>query len=224
MSRFLISILGFLSTELHAQDFITFYKAKDSSIKAVEVHHCKFDRSLFINIIVWEKDWWEELSIAKTTNQKIAWEVRANLIQEEQSIRSVRQIKIKGLPGIFIEVYGETHMGNGSYYLFELKNRRLLLKANTRSVDRGYEGSTSLPGDGRLYNTVFKNEQLVSTYIDINKDGISDIVFKGTLLITDDYGNIIASRRVRKVLIYRKNKGAFVEDKKLRLGFSPNDY
>ncbi|HEX6426065.1 MAG TPA: hypothetical protein VF008_00215, partial [Niastella sp.] len=143
----LVSFLITLTTS--AQSLMNYFKKKDSLIQDVQVFKSKDNPSVAAVIAVTDPDWWETLSVVKLKNNKILWQASFDSLPVEQSIRSVKQIKLHGLSNLFFQVYGQTHMGNGFYYLYELLGMKMVLKASTRAVDRNRDGGYKLKGDLR---------------------------------------------------------------------------
>src|SRR3954469_13073422 len=110
MKILLVLLACLFSNEPFAQVIKNYFLQKDSTIKQVELMKGRYDPKIIAVIRIWEKDWWEGLSIIKYENNKISWEAKFDSIPAEQSIRSVRQLKLKGLENLFYEVYGQTHM------------------------------------------------------------------------------------------------------------------
>lgn len=133
-----------------------------------------------------------------------------------------RQIKLKGFSNLFFQVYGQTHMGNGFYYLYELRGRKMILKASTRAVDRHRDGGYKIKGDWREYDRVFTSDTLTARYHDVNNDGIDDIELSGQIEVLYNEKKV-KSFPARKVLVYNKRVTAFIEDSKRRKGFEKDD-
>lgn len=159
-----------------------FYNAEElSDMEAIQVEF--YDRSIFAVIVEWEKDWWEELRVGKTENGKVTW-LDARNLPTEQSIFSARFITLSGITNPVLEVYGETHAGHGSFYVYEVKDNKLGLLLETVAVDinddirwapdnnkkYGYENCGERYEGGKLHNE----------YRDINGDKMADIILSGT--------------------------------------------
>lgn len=88
----------------------------------------------------------------------------------EQSILSVRGLRHSELRGPLVEVFGQTHMGNGNCYLYEWEGDRLRCLLSTWAVDR-HTGDASVIRGGRLD----------VRYEDANGDGDVDVMLAGTI-------------------------------------------
>jgi len=138
---------------------------------------------LFLAILESTKDWSEGLYVGRINLGKIWW-LSIKDPPTEQSILSARFIKLEGIQGSVLEVYGETHMGNGNLYLYRVGEKELSLLFNTTAVDNYNENvwrSQGYPEYGG-YSTcgkVYENEKLSADYKDLNGDGISDVVLSG---------------------------------------------
>jgi hypothetical protein len=221
--RTIFTLVSFLTNlTISAQSLKNDFKKKDSLIKEVQVFKSKDDPFIVAVIAVTAPDWWETLSVLKLKNNKILWQASFDSMPVEQSIRSVKQIKLHGLQNLFFQVYGQTHMGNGFYYLYELQGRKMVLKASTRAVDRNRDGGYKIKGDWREYDRVFTNDTLTVRYRDVNNDGIEDIELSGQMEVLYNEKKV-KSFPVRKVLVYNKRKTMFVEDEKWRKGFEKDD-
>lgn len=221
--RILILFLCFIqSISVCSQTLKKYIQQIDPDSKSLEIIRCQDDSSLVAVISIHQKDWWEKLHIVKVKNHTVLWEAAFDSSPDEQSIRSVKQIKIAGLTNLYFQVYGQTHMGNGFYYLYELKGKQLLLRASTRAVDRNREGGYKMKNDWKEYDLTFKNDTLTPVYNDLNGDGISDIELTGVIQILYDE-KIVQKLKAKKALIYRPSTQQFTEDKKQRVGFTKED-
>jgi hypothetical protein len=216
----LVSLLITLTTA--AQTLKNDFIKKDSLIKDVQVFISKDDPSVVAVIAVTEPDWWETLSVVKLKNDKILWQASFDSLPVEQSIRSVKQIKLHGLSNLFFQVYGQTHMGNGFYYLYELQGKKMVLKTSTRAVDRNRDGGYKLKGDWREYDRIFKNDTLTARYRDVNNDGIDDIELTGYIEVLYNEKKVKLFP-AKKVLVFNKHKNIFNEDRTKRTGFEKDD-
>ncbi len=192
-------------------------------INSAEIIKCKSDSTLFIAQLIAIDGWDEELAVVKFVNGKILWQAQFQNSEElgSQSIRSARQITLKGIPNLLIEVFDETHMGNGFYYLYKLSGKRLILLASTYAVDAHEDGSIKL-GNNKTTSQLLKGYQLQPKYTDVNKDGFVDILLTGTIQIGE--GNMfIKEYPAQKVLLYNPKQKKFIEDFKRRKGFKPDD-
>ena len=195
---------------------------QDSTLKDVTIIKCNVDPNLFITILVREKDWWEDLQVVNFSNGHIQWVASFDTVPSSQSIYTARQISLKGIAFPLIEVFDVTHQGNGYYYLYELKGKHAKLITQTRAVDWNFDGG--LEYNHKYCSIIYKNGTLTPTYKDMNNDGYTDIILKGTIQIyDDDWKTMLKQYPAQKVLYYNKSKNKFVEDLKRRKGFKMDD-
>ncbi len=150
----------------------------------------------------YQTDWWGYFTCVGVIDGMIVWEARPREEQEpdEQSILSASSPSHVKWKCPLIEVYGQTHQGNGDFYLYEFKNRSLTLLLKTRAVDRN-------DSEGRI----LRGGRLTASYEDLNHDGLSDVVLHGYLSEseTDPFS---MSRPVRKVFVWDVDRNALIED------------
>jgi hypothetical protein len=172
--------------------FRTFTEDDQSEIEDIELF--PYDSSLFVAIIAYEKDWWEEFKIGEFQNGKIKWLEIKNWPKDdyiENSILSARWMHLKGISTPVLEVFGITHMGNGEMYLFKVEKNQYSLLFKETAV-RGFwpTGETS-EGNLKKYGyenceETFKDGKLSAEYPDLNDDGVSDVVLIGSEEIVCD--------------------------------------
>jgi hypothetical protein len=196
---------------------------QDSRMKDVTIIKCNTDPNLFITILVREKDWWEDIQVVNFSNGHILWTAKFDTLPSSQSILSARQISLKGIALPLIEVFDVTHQGNGYYYLYELKGKQARLITQTRAVDWNFD-------EGLEFNhkvdcsIIYKGGKLTPIYRDVNNDGITDIILKGTIQIFEsDWKTKLKEYPAQKVLVYNITKKRFIEDLKQRKGFDKDD-
>ncbi len=221
MRLVLLFLVTIIWTASEGQSLKQLLLKQHTECKDVQVIPCKSDPDLFIAILQQAPDWWETLAIVKYKNGKILWQGHFDSVPVEQSIRSARQITLKGLINPLIEVYGETHQGNGFFYLYELNARTERLLIMTRAVDDNLDGAVEV--NGQYYDKLFKGGILKPTYKDLNQDGITDVRLTGTIQICLGEEHIYKQYTGQKVFIYSKGKKEFVEDLKQRRGFKKDD-
>lgn len=142
-----------------------------------------YNQSIFYAVIGWQKDWREDLKIGKLQNDKIVWLDITNR-PNEQSILSAKFVSLKGITDPVLEVYGETHMGNGDIYLYRVGENEASLLFNTSAVDEHNEylwrpGGYPEYGHYSTCGEVYKGGRLTADYKDLNNDGVSDIILSG---------------------------------------------
>lgn len=149
------------------QTSIDTIKQQDS----IKIIKSPYTDTVLLKVKVYEKDWWEDIYLVlndrKTTHLPVAL--------TSQSVLSAKFVDLKVHNSIFFEVYEITHQGNGYYNLFEFKNGLLKNILNIRAVDRNQEGY-GVTADSAF---IFKDDVLISEYLDLNGDGYQDIRFKG---------------------------------------------
>ncbi len=126
--------------------------------------------SLFVAICDSIVQWWGRVCFLEYVDGQIVWQADCNEWIVEQSVYRVRAISNPNGDGHLIEVFGMTHMGNGSYYLFELVGRSFknVLKAWAVDVHTGD------------WKTIRK-DILAPEFEDVDGDGYLDVVLTGVI-------------------------------------------
>jgi hypothetical protein len=132
---------------------------------------------------------------------------------DEQSFIRARAVRLRGVTGPLVEVFGMTHMGNGNYYLFQLRGRELRLTLKTFAVD------THWPD-----NNLIQGEHLRPQYLDLNGDGYDDVALTG---VVQKFGRDpdadpappYQAIPCQKIFHWNPQRERFVEDKSRRFGF-----
>jgi hypothetical protein len=111
-----------------------------------------------------------------------------------------------------VEVFGTTHMGHGNCYLYELRGKTLRCVLSTFALDRHRDGN------------LIRGGRLDVAYADVNGDGFADAVFTGTIDEYDDEKDdrgekVTSSTPCRKVFLWGRAEGRFVEDRGARVGW-----
>ena len=101
MRTFLIFVFFLAALSASAQSLKGYFKKKDSLVKDVQTFKSKDGPSVVAVIAVTVHDWWETLSVVKLKNDQVLWQASFDSLPDEQSIRSVKQIKFNGLPNLF---------------------------------------------------------------------------------------------------------------------------
>lgn len=86
----------------------SFSTEQQLQIQDIEIKSYKNNPSLFLAVVEWEKDWWEELKIGTFNGGIIKW-LKIENSPSEQSTLSVRFIDLDGFSSPILEVYGKTH-------------------------------------------------------------------------------------------------------------------
>jgi hypothetical protein len=146
-----------------------------------------------------ELDWWGYFGVYHLTDGRVDWQAQATHVPGEHSILRVRTLQLPSVAGPVIEVLGKTHLGNGNLYLYELRERRLILLLETRAVDFHW-------ADGET----FRDGHLEPDYRDVNGDGLIDVVLSGELEEWDeDLEGSISSWPYRRVALWDRSRGRF---------------
>lgn len=216
--RFIL-ILITSSLIAHSQTLRQELLREEPKLEGLEIIKCKIDPTLFIVIREKQIGWWENLSVIKFRKNKIIWKAKFDKLPTSQSIISARQISLKGFKNPLIEIFDETHLGNGFYYLYELNGKNLKQLVVTIAVDKNED--LALEINNKNCSRLIKNKHLKPYYQDINKDGFVDLILKGKIQIVGD--NYLKEYFAQKVFIYDSSKKKFIENFKLRKGFELED-
>jgi hypothetical protein len=177
----------------------------------LEVRAVEGESDLYVAVRDWQTRWWGDFLCFRAQGGRIQWIAEVPDEPTEQSILAARGFRLKGFRGSLVEVFGMTHMGNGSYYLYELVGDTLQLLLETRAVDRHW-------ADGNL----IRGDHLDVTYHGSTQSGGMEVVFTGIVdqyPPGDDIENPIRSTPCRKVFIWNDRLHRFEEDKNQRQGF-----
>src|SRR5262245_28355230 len=165
-----------------------------------------------VAICDYQEDWSGFFGIYHLTDGAVDWEASAEVIPGEQSIYKLRVLNLPGFSRPIIEVFGRTHMGNGSLYLYELREQRLVLLLQTKAVDFNANPLQ------------FHNGCLEPTYRDLDADGSPDLILTGTI---EDWGEtgdtLLHSHPCRRVFLWNGPLGQFVEDSAREEGFGSSE-
>ncbi|MDP3962268.1 MAG: hypothetical protein Q8Q03_00145 [bacterium] len=162
---------------------------KTREINDVQITSSQINTSLFAAVIENEKDWWEDLKIGTWNDKQMRW-FNIETAPREQSILSVRFVDLEGLDKDILEVYGQTHMGNGNLYIYEIIDDMAYLIFETSAVDKYYdsiwrEENLRKYGYGTCGET-YKEGNLTTDY-DVDQDGIVNITLSGIQFIDCEY-------------------------------------
>ena len=178
--------------DLKVMVFASLSAEEQEEVEDIEIKF--YDQSLFLAILEWDKDWWEYLRVGRRDRHQIKWLTIENP-PTENSILSARWMRLKGFVEPILEVYGETHVGNGALYLYKLNTDILSLIFQTVAVDKDYDTRWH-PEHYQKYGfgacgEVYTDGKLSATYHDINNDGISDIELIGrqNIICDQEYPN-----------------------------------
>ena len=144
----------------------------------------------------------------------------------------VRFLKLKGFDRPILEVYGQTHVGNGELYLYEIKDTETTLLLEAPAAVDFYADGAKNPENLERYGydacgEVFKDGVLKSEYRDLNGDGISDLRITGVAdMLCEEYesdGNTITDsrqvtvkrRRVERMYFWQPELRQFIEQHQL---------
>lgn len=162
---------------------------------------------LVLAICDYELNWCGFFGVYCVSGGRVRWQARVPKDISEQSVHRVRALLLRGFRNPIIEVFGQTHMGNGNIYLFELRDRELILLFQTRAVDFHREKFT------------FQDGTLSPKYSDLNGDGYADLVLEG---IVEEWGDepaaVIHREPLRQVFIWDARLKQFCEDVSSRVG------
>ena len=120
----------------------------------------------------WEKRWWGSLNIIETNEDgtPLFW-YDIEKCPMGASLESVKSIDLSGHR--YVEVIDCSHMGNGSFYLYQIHHGTAELKLEARIMTNlGAQKFEPRTGDIR--------------YVDLNEDGIKDVVLHANVVTTDE--------------------------------------
>ena len=157
------------------------WKIQDTNII---IESYKNNPSLVLGVIEWDKDWWEDLRVGIVRDRSVEW-LEIEEPPTEQSILSARFVQVKGFSNPIIEIYGQTHMGHGNIYIYEVEDNKIRSIFTNSAVDIHHENVWK-PGNTKKYgygycSQEFENGKLYSNYADINNDGVSDLTLTGKI-------------------------------------------
>lgn len=137
---------------------------------------------LFLAVIVRDEDWWENVVVGKYYHGKIEWLIVPNEITE-QSILSASFSYLKPFSRTVLEIYGETHMGHGNFYVFTIENSNLKLSLKTPAVDYNPDISWS-PDNLKKYGygqcgEVMRGGKLSHYLKDVDGDNSLEVILSG---------------------------------------------
>lgn len=179
------SFFGFLGGDynylLDSRIISEIVMGQDQEVEDIELQYNE-DKKYFLAEVEWEKDWWEELNVGRLTDEKIEW-ISINKPPGEQAILSAKFIDLKGFNNPLVEVYGLTHAGHGSLYIYEIQNHVVKLLFEIKAVDFNPDTRWA-PDNFKKYEhgtcgEIFSDGKLVSEYKDVNNDGMADIILSG---------------------------------------------
>jgi hypothetical protein len=173
-------------------------RLQSESITRVEVIPFPRQPDLFAAICDYQQDWEGFFGIYHFRDRMIDWEADPDVIPTEQSIHKMRVVDLSGFSTPIIEVFGRTHMGNGSLYLYELRGRKLILLLQTKAVDFNPDPLQ------------FRNGLLEPTYCDVDGDGTLDLILTGTV---EDWGEkgdtLVSSGSYRRTFLWNGHQRKF---------------
>jgi len=151
-------------------------------IKDIEITRYNDFSPLFLAEIIEEDDWWESLKVGLYQYGRIKW-LKIATEPQNGSILAARFLRLKGFANPLVEVYGQTHAGHGTIYLYEVEDNRLALLFSTFAVDfnpdiRWAPDNHEKYGYGNC-GEVFIGGKLAADYNDINNDGHQEIILSG---------------------------------------------
>ncbi|MDD4476731.1 MAG: hypothetical protein PHY40_01070 [Patescibacteria group bacterium] len=208
-------------------------KGQSEQLEDIELTYSQ-NKKYFLAQIEWERDWWEEIKVGNVKNKNINW-LPIDKLPGEQAILSARFISLEGFGNPLVEIYGLTHVGHGSLYIYEIKNDKLNLLFETHAVDINPDIKWS-PDNFKKYGygncgEIFSNDKLASEYKDTNKDGNSDLILSGTKKIIceirDEYLKntseiTVSSAQINNKILWNKNEHTWINTASYNEGPSPS--
>jgi len=148
----------------------------------IEIKYNNLEPSIFAAVIEYEKDWSEELKLGVWNGEQIKW-IDMEEEPTEQSILHFRFLKLKGFDKPLLEVYGQTHVGHGNIYIFEIDGTKAnpIFKEVAVDINPDFRYNDEMVEKYNHYycGEIYRGDALTATYEDINSDGIMDIKLSG---------------------------------------------
>lgn len=202
-------------------------------VQNIKTKYYRGNPALFLAEIVTYEDWSEDFEIGRYQGGEIAW-LPINELPTENSIKGARFVNLPGFENPVVEVYGQTHVGHGAFYLYEIENDEAKLILESRAAVDMNNDARWAPDNFEKYGytecgEIYRDGKLKSSYEDMNGDRVADVVLSGTEetvcearvgdekeeWISDDVK--MAESEVRKVFLWDKEKGKFFEQKQVAL-------
>lgn len=147
---------------------------KPGALEYVELVEVAGSSHEYVAMIDWQQRWWGTWCYFRTDGGLITEIVWGG--QVEQSVHQVAGFRDERFEGVLVAVHGITHMGNGSYYLQQVREGRVHDLIETRAVDWHQGGDRRILGGGVLW----------PLYADFDLDGYKDVFLQGVELEVDD--------------------------------------
>ena len=181
--------------------------ALDVTLERVELSRFEEDADLYVALFDWQARWWGDFVVFCAADGELRW--TAVVSEEDEPAAnygvSARGFRLPGFPDPLVEVFWSSHMGNGSLYLYEVRDRSLHLLLETTAVDNHWGG------DG----CIFRGGTLSASYQDVDGDGLSDLTLSGFMdRLTldadgDPAGGVSASVPVRQTFLWKADRRTF---------------
>ncbi len=165
--------------------------AQYGNFQRITIHPCPSESSTLAFYCETEPAWWGDLRVFKQAGDRVEW--AAAFPQEYAEacghyVVSCRWMSLDVVGNPVLEIFDSTHMGNGSLWLLELRERKLrvLLHAAVRGRCAGMETQPGLSPD---WEVKFAGEHLKVDYQ--NPEGSAGPVtvsLSGSLLLSDAAG------------------------------------
>lgn len=179
----------------------------DPALFRIEVRALDIEERLYMVHAESIIGWWSYFLVAGIDADDAIWFTRRDI--DEQAVRRMETVALPQTANRVIELWAQTHMGNGNLYLFELRGRTLNPLLETFAVDEHRD------------LTLIRGGELKADYADLNGDGAADLKLTGYLDLYDDRRPDTAppssGTPCQKVFYWRD--GSFVEDRNQRIGF-----
>lgn len=206
---FLPFLTLFLSSQVKAYDLksVILNSLETQGVQEIydiEIKQSRIQPTLFVSEIKAEDNWWETLKVGILRNGSVRW-LNIENAPIEQSILSFRFLEFTESNKILLEVYGQTHMGNGNLYIYEINSEGAYPILITEAVDNYYDSiwtkeNIEKYGYGTCGET-YKGSKLITEYEDIHQDGVMRVNLTGITNIDCELmyekGNLTYSELVR---------------------------
>lgn len=128
-------------------------------------------------------DWWSRLAVFGFQDGRLSDIARVEGAPDANAVESVRWVRLAGFDAPLLEVYDQTHNGNGSFYLFALEGGALHRLVRIYAVDAHEDGALPDMMSAKIRPDSTGAGRLHASYRDLDSDAHADVVLSGDVLI-----------------------------------------